>query len=299
MRMRKSRRGLTYVSAKLTINVKVSRSFYDPVIFRNPAYKGPRAHTRPIMSRRRADSFPLASLSLKWLVNLTRVANRPDENLGQADIGRSLCRVTTSAAEKLMDEFRHIDSCYGRKPDTFIDLGCGRGLVCASAMLLVPELSQVIGWDINEREIAWARNHVIEGAELALRTKASFEVGNATGFTLGIDVVCVKDLNVGVWVYAFWKDWGYDRQLLARRMFLEQSDLWTVFACSDNKKMLFDLIAGEDQELKEELASKFNMVGCTSVRLAGSGEKHSIYFYAKHPGKTFVTEEQLAANPWK
>lgn len=235
------------------------------------------------MHRPRTNTFPLGSLSLYWLANLTRSANRPDQNLGQSEVSRSLCRITSASTGKLMEAFRHIDSCYARPPDTFIDLGCGRGLVCVSALLDVPELSQVIGVDINEREIDWAHKNILNSpaAEAIVKHKLSLQVGNAVEFCLERDAVVVPALGVGVWVYAFWKDWGEDRRRVARHMLLEDSHLWTVFACSDNSKSLFALVADGDEAMREMLTEAFICVEDVTVSLTASGERHTIYFYIK------------------
>lgn len=234
----------------------------------------------------------LDTLSLAWFRHYHRLANQPSQNLGQSTIGRSLCRITAASIEDLMASFRHVDACYDHAPDTFIDLGCGRGLVCAGAALHVPQLSQVIGWDVNEREIDWANQNLIygrvrsttfHGAKVigSLTAKLAFEVGNAIDFRLGRDACCVPELGTGVWIYAFWKDWGDDRRHVAQRLFLEDSHLWTVFACSDRQETLFKLIADGNEQHAEMLRESFMQVEQTSVRLTGSGERHSIYFYVK------------------
>lgn len=212
------------------------------------------------------------------LPQLYRYANRPDQNLGRAEPGPSLCRITLASAEALMAEFlRTTWPC--REPPasrrTFIDLGCGRGLVCAAALEYVPGLVRTIGWDIDEEEIRWAQRHLGYAS-------AEFHNANALDFCLAEQVPPLTCDSV--WIYAFWKDWLPDtKRRIARHLFLEDLYKWPgVFACSTDKDALWQLIADQDDESTLELLDEaYKQVGAVHVTLSGSGERHTIYLYAR------------------
>ena len=138
-------------------------------------------------------SLAAMSLPQAWLDNLIAFANKPDQNLGRAELGPSLCRITKTSSEHVMHEFFRLDlRCNEALQRTFVDLGCGRGLVCAAALVHAPCLKRVIGWDIDAREVAWAREHVSPAANetggaltLFLATALGIPVSNTTAVLLG------------------------------------------------------------------------------------------------------------------
>lgn len=256
-----------------------------------------------------SDALP-SSAGLAWLANMYAYANKPDQNLGRGELGASLCRITKGSAEAIMAAFSELDARYFGMARTFVDLGCGRGLVCATALVHAPAIRRVIGWDIDEREVRWARHHIGEavtavgGRDLITKAEhANFDVGDAREFCAARDVprspILAEFLagdSVGhpsglqavesVWIYAFWADWGLKtRQQIATHLFLEDAGFWSVFACSDGA--LLELIAtnlhtGEvDERRLELLKESFERRCAVQVELSGSRRRHSIYFYAK------------------
>lgn len=241
------------------------------------------------------------SLPRAWLDNLYAFANKPDQNLGRYEVGQSLCRITNGSAEKVFNEFFRIDlRCNEGLDRTFVDLGCGRGMVLAAALVYAPRLKRAIGWDLDAREIAWARQHVSPAAnetEGALtQAKLRFEVADASAFCAARDIhrgfACSSPAGYpdalypheSVWIYAFWFDWGPEvRRTIATHLFLEDGAYWSVFACSDgpDRKDLFNLIANGDERVYAQLHERFKKVSKVEVSLSGSGRRHTINFYVK------------------
>jgi SAM-dependent methyltransferase len=243
---------------------------------------------------------------------LYRYANRPDENLGRSDVGPSLCRITEHSANGLMNMFASLDWEHQRSAwlvglrarRHFVDLGCGRGLVCAAALAQVREdlspLKSVIGWDIDEREIQWARNTVqgwrrVEPSPTSaypIKTynwdaQVTFEEANAVEFSVLRDVLGGQERKKNtepleaVWIYAFWKDWHpVTKAIIARRLLLEEHKHWTVFACSSKPEELFRFLVGGG-DATDLCMEAYRLAGSTMVNLTGSGEGHRIYFYVK------------------
>ena len=239
------------------------------------------------------------SLPQAWLDNLIAFANKPDQNLGRAELGPSLCRITKTSSEHVMHEFFRLDlRCNEALQRTFVDLGCGRGLVCAAALVHAPCLKRVIGWDIDAREVAWAREHVSPAANetggALTQAKVRFEKADAREFCAARDIFRLYPgppgepgalfSNESVWIYAFWYDWGPQaRQTIARHLFLEDGNYWSVFACSDgpDRTDLFKLIADGDEKIYSRLINEFKKVSKVEVKLSGSGRRHTINFYVK------------------
>ena len=227
--------------------------------------------------------YPAPHVLRQFIDGISAKANRPDENLGQSTVGPSLCRIRNSSARALAARFCSLHPV--RTPHTFVDLGCGRGLVCATMLAEIPWLHQVIGWDICDREIQWAcANLNADVYHLPLLKMLEFHTENAVAFNLERDLKRQPNTEIyNVWIYAFWKDWSVtDRRRIARRLFLEQSHLWTVFACSDRKRVLFEeVIADGDETTIELLRDGFDEVSAVPVQLMGSGEQHTIYMYRR------------------
>lgn len=244
----------------------------------------------------------MSSLPFSWFSDLYRFSNKPDENLGRHSIGESLCRITSKSCEDLFGEFSRIDArLFGMSSRTFVDLGCGRGMVCAAAMHHVPSLTRVIGWDIDAREIAWAREHVggvVSAASGALACKLRFEVANALEFCAARDIspfaadqgspghpMPLLD-NESVWIYAFWADWGESTmRKIAKHLLLEDYGYWSVLACSRGhgraNRELLELVADGDVLLLARLRDMFKCVGQVPVKMCGSASQRTIYFYVK------------------
>ena len=238
----------------------------------------------------------MSSLPLSWFSDLHRFSNKPDQNLGRYQIGESLCRITSKSCEDLFGEFSRIDARSFGMSRTFVDLGCGRGMVCAAAMHYVPSVTRVIGWDIDAREIAWAREHV--GGVLQAACKLRFEVANALEFCAARDISpAASDLgcpghpmpladNESVWIYAFWADWGEPTmRKIAKHLLLEDYGFWSVLACSRGhgraNRELLELVADGDVLLLTRLRNMFKCVGQVPVKMCGSASQRTIYYYVK------------------
>lgn len=223
-------------------------------------------------------------LKPRTLSDLYRYANRPDENLGRAELGESLCRITEASAKALINvmdyadwEGQHIGWTSGEKTETFfIDLGCGRGLVCASAVAIGVPTNKgrltVLGWDIDEREIKWGWHYVVPWRrtiecvdsvtgyvtymepEEQHKIRVHLSLGNAADFCLDRDVLGRSERlpHQVVRVYAFWKDWPEStKRAIARHLLLEDGELWNVFACSSKREELWQLALTPECPLKD------------------------------------------------
>lgn len=250
-----------------------------------------------------------------WLGLLHLHADRADENLGRAEVGAMLHRITRGSATSVIETFRKVTpgDVVG-KITSFVDLGCGRGLVMAAA-LATGYVWYAYGYDIDAREVEWARRRWIEPMERwhdHLKNKARVEEmnaldfdaerhilhhgnsGDASGNGKGIDPRAEV-----VWLYALWTDWPVDSvRHIAKRLLLEQGQHWTVLACSapSRYRRSFDLLkfAAEkvdvatgsieiDEQLLESLEEEYELVHRQQVRLSGSLETHSVFFY-RHTG---------------
>ena len=254
-------------------------------------------------------------LSDNWLKALCAYADRADENLGTAEIGPMLHRVTRTSALGIVQKLREATpgDVLG-KITSFVDLGCGRGLTLAAA-LSTGYVWYAYGYDINRREVDWANQRWIEPMERwheHLRGKAHASEMNALDFDAERHVL--HHANVGdaasndrgidprvevVWIYALWSEWPLETiRHIAKRLLVEQGHHWTVLACSAPSRLRrsFDLLqlAAEtvdketgivtvDEQLLEQLEEAYEQVNRHPVHLSGSGEAHSVYFY-RHTG---------------
>jgi len=254
-----------------------------------------------------ADTFSTSAA----LSALYRFANKPDENLGRSGLGPFLCRITEFSATGLMDMFLSVDWEYQRATwlkgplsspvRHFVDLGCGRGLVCAAALNFVSfTLKSVVGWDIDAKELEWARKHVQSWrrynppdilAEVPpsspyanADTKVSFEEADASEFRVVRDVLNGEErdtMREAVWIYAFWSDWHpATKSLIARRLLLEDYQHWSVFACTSKPEQLVAYLR-HTPGAAELFWSAYKLAGSRHVALSGSGQGHRIYFYVK------------------
>jgi SAM-dependent methyltransferase len=217
-----------------------------------------------------------------WLENLYRHANKPDENLGAHSVGRAICRMTGASAKALMERFQE----YAPHPEAFVDLGCGRGLVCATAVAM--GVKNVFGWDLNALEIEWAQKNVVPALGVLRNIVPG---GDAFNFQLeegnALDFCLERDVTPGpVWVLAFWLDWGYsERMAIGRRLLLDGNV--KVFACTDIdllRKLSYSYHHGYPSYLFEEtmyerLTESYKCAGSLSITLSGSREHHTLYFY--------------------
>ena len=251
----------------------------------------------------------------KWLAALHRHAERSDENLGRAKVGAMLHRITCGSATTVINTFCEVTpgSVVG-KITSFVDLGCGRGLVMAAA-LSARYVWYAYGYDIDKREVDWARRQWIEPMEKwheHLKGKAHVAEMNALDFDAerhilhhenSGDASC-NDKGIDprvevVWIYALWTDWDEDViRHIAKRLLVEQGHHWTVLACSapSHRRYAFDLLnfAAEtvdattgvieiDEQLLERLEDEYELAARKQVHLSGSSETHSVFFY-RHTG---------------
>lgn len=265
-------------------------------------------------------------LTYPWLSLLHHQADRADENLGRATPGAALHRITVGSAASLMEVFRAVTlgDLHG-KITSFVDLGCGRGLVMAAA------LSSGYAWyaygcDVDEAEVRWARQRWIEPMERRCpeyKAKAHVEEMNALDFEPSRDLLHRQTLSAAmdgidpdtevVWVYALWTDWGMPTiRRITRRLLLEQGAYWTVFACSApssgrTRPDLFrmaaeqvdpetDAVLGVDEALLETLTEAYEFVGQRQVRLSGSFQTHTVFFY-RHRRIVPATVPPVPASP--
>lgn len=227
-----------------------------------------------------------------WLKCLYQHANKPDQNLGAHTIGPSVCRMTLGSACALLARLREL--C----PDAsvFVDLGCGRGLVCATASA-VQGIVRVVGWDINADEVAWARREVLPayGRGSLLRDAsgctAVFDEGDVRQFCLHRDVYHAIGAAANVfhaWVLAFDFDWGFEVRREVHGHLLREDGEWLgVLACSDGDLLTTCSFVRHrsksdwvfDEAEYERLTGAYEPCGKLSVSLSGSGEGKTLYFY--------------------
>lgn len=249
-----------------------------------------------------------------WYKTLCALADRADENLGRAEIGAMLHRITRKSASGIIKAFREATpGDVNGKITSFVDLGCGRGLVMAAA-LAAGYVWYAYGYDIDEGELDWARNRWIKPMESwheHLKGKAYVEEMNALDFDAeshirhhGYTELSQNGKGIDpraevVWIYALWTDWPIDSiRHIAKRLLLEQGQHWTVLACSapSSLRRSFDLLklAAEkvddatgalvvDEALLEQLEEAYERVNRYPAKLSGSGEIHSVFFY-RHTG---------------
>lgn len=281
----------------------------------------------PVAPHPSSPSVPPAPFTSEWLSKLYTTANRSDENLGRAELSRALHRITRGSAEAIVDAFRAVTpgDVHG-KITSLVDLGCGRGLVLATA-LTKGFVWYAYGYDIDVGEVGWALERWIDPIEKQFRehrAKARVQLMNAVHFDARRDLVYrasfspngIDPLGEAVWIYALWTDWGDDTvRMLARRLLLEQGKYWTVFACSaPSRSRTLDLFrfAAEkvnvargtietDEALIEALEREYELAHQLQVRLSGSLQTHTVYFYRHRQrprpdhGGTVVTLQEAAA----
>jgi len=247
-------------------------------------------------------------LTYPWLSLLHHQADRADENLGRATPGAALHRITLGSAELLMQTFRTATpgDIHG-KITSFVDLGCGRGLVMAAA-LASGYAWYAYGFDVDEAEVRWARQRWIEPMERRCeeyKAKAHVEEMNALEFLPSRDLLYRQTLTridgidpdtEVVWVYALWTDWGMPTiRRITRRLLLDQGAYWTVFACSapsrgrtrpdlfrmaaEQVDPVTDAVLGVDEALLETLTEAYEFVGQRTLHLSGSHQSHTVFFY--------------------
>ena len=253
-----------------------------------------------------------------WLGDIYRHANKPDQNLGVSEPGPSVCRMTRSSALALMKTFAELsiwppEALQGNT--VFVDLGCGRGLVCAAAA--AAGVKYTFGWDINAREISWAKRNIQTAFEQHRRfdqeeetedgvlfkkqqARINFDEGDVREFCLERDIG--PQPQHCTWILAFWFDWGpLTCTMLGRHLLFEDSEQWSVFACTERdllkmcahrivpKRSLSAIYTDKEPSVMlvydeldhARLLEAFERCGQLSIHLCGSQEGKTLYFYRR------------------
>jgi Histone methylation protein DOT1 len=193
-----------------------------------------------------------------------REINKPDNNLGNAEVGPSPQKIRLGSAIAVLEAM-------GLRPQSvFVELGAGQGQVCLLAKLRFG-VQEAIGYELNDFQVEFANR---EWLRMGIN-RPGLDIYHA-------DILKLSELPDGTsHVYSFDKD--FPPVVLAHVAFLlKTAPMLRKFASSIRLVRWFAVLP-EDLRAWFQATFTGSLIERVPAHLSGSGEQHSFYIYTKGP----------------
>jgi hypothetical protein len=219
----------------------------------------------------------ISSTTGKRLSSIVNISKRPDNNLGQQEVGPSREKVTYQSLVKLLLAMG-VDS-----KSVFFDIGCAHGLVVFGAVMLF-NAARGFGIDLATEMIDWANGQKRARLNADEKGRIDFFAGDVM-----VEWSGHRDLfNSATHVYAFSKDFPANVIYYILAMLYENRKRWRIFASGRSAATMLKLI--DDAAEKNKVAPRPEVMqyfingmaarpDTVQVNLQFSGEGHSIYLF--------------------